>query len=174
MRASRGGHLAGCFAGPSMRGGWPQGPACWFAESWLQAEQAKMQTLDKITARIASVEVVAGQPVRLGTLEIWLDDCRYRPPEEPPEHAAFLRIYDRGYGGDAGGSDGAEAEQIFSGWMFASSPAISAMEHPVYDVTLIACSNTASTDSLLIDPDAGKPAFARRPEGDPESAHLPA
>ena len=118
------------------------------AESWLQAEQARLQTLDKITARIASVELVAGQPVRLGTLEIWLDDCRYRPPEEPPEHAAFLRIYDRGYGGDAGGSDGqAEADQIFSGWMFASSPAISAMEHPVYDVTLIACSSPASTDS---------------------------
>lgn len=111
------------------------------AESWLPAEQAKMQTLDKITARIASVEVRVGQPVRLGTLEIWLDDCRYRPPEEPPEHAAFLRIYDKGYAGQA------QAEQIFSGWMFASRPAISAMEHAVYDVTLIACSNTASTAS---------------------------
>ncbi len=111
------------------------------ADNWLPAEQAKMQTLDKITARIASVEVRVGQPVRLGTLEIWLDDCRYRPPEEPPEHAAFLRIYDKGYAAQA------QAEQIFSGWMFASSPAISAMEHAVYDVTLIACSNTASTAS---------------------------
>ena len=111
------------------------------ADNWLPAEQAKMQTLDKITARIASVDVRVGQPVRLGTLEIWLDDCRYRPPEEPPEHAAFLRIYDKGYAAQA------QAEQIFSGWMFASSPAISAMEHAVYDVTLIACSNTASTAS---------------------------
>jgi len=111
------------------------------ADNWLPAEQAKMQTLDKITARIASVEVRVGQPVRLGTLEIWLDDCRYRPPEEPPEHAAFLRIYDKGYAAQA------QAEQIFSGWMFASSPAISAMEHAVYDVTVIACSSTASTAS---------------------------
>ena len=119
------------------------------AESWLSADRARLQTLDKITARIAPVELAIGQPVRLGTLEIWLDDCRYRPPEEPPEHAAFLRIYDRGYAGQNNEQnvEQAEAEQIFSGWMFASSPAISAMEHAVYDVTVIACSSTASTAS---------------------------
>lgn len=118
------------------------------ADSWLPAGQARLQTLDKITARIAPVELAIGQPVRLGTLEIWLDDCRYRPPEEPPEHAAFLRIYDRGYGdGDSGSAGQDAADQIFSGWMFASSPAISAMEHAVYDVTLIACSSAASTAS---------------------------
>ena len=54
------------------------------------------------------------------------------PPEEPPENAAFVTIHDRGYNGQ-------DPSLIFSGWIFSSSPAVSALEHPVYDLTLLAC-----------------------------------
>lgn len=111
------------------------------AQSWLASEQAFLQTLDKITARIATVEVSLNQPVRFGTLEIELKHCAFRPPEEPPEAAAFLEIRDVGFAGDDS-QDKIDAQDkiiVFSGWMFASSPAVSSLEHPVYDVTLLAC-----------------------------------
>lgn len=107
------------------------------AQNWLSADTAQLQTLDKITARINTIEVQVNQPVRLGTLEITLAHCAYTPPEEQPEHAAFLTIADRGYAGGRGTAP--QAKQVFSGWMFASSPAISGLEHPVYDVTLLSC-----------------------------------
>ena len=110
-------------------------PISAFAKSWLTAQTVQLQTLDKITARIQTITVNIGQPVKLGTLEILLSHCAYNPPEEPPEHAAFLTITDRGYQQQSP----AQARQVFSGWMFASSPALSGLEHPVYDVTVLAC-----------------------------------
>ena len=105
------------------------------ANSWLSSEQAFLQTLDKITARIATVPVKLNQPFQFGTLEIELKHCAFTPPEVPPEAAAFLEIRDIGF------ADIEESNKItvFSGWMFASSPAVSSLEHPVYDVTLLAC-----------------------------------
>ena len=105
------------------------------ANSWLSSEQAFLQTLDKITARIATVAVTLNQPVQFGTLQIELKHCAFSPPEVPPEAAAFLEIRDVGF------VDNEESDKItvFSGWMFASSPAVSSLEHPVYDVTLLAC-----------------------------------
>ena len=105
------------------------------ANSWLSSEQAFLQALDKITARIATVPVTLNQPVKFGTLEIELKHCAFSPPEVPPEAAAFLEIRDVGF------VDNEESDKItvFSGWMFASSPAVSSLEHSVYDVTLLAC-----------------------------------
>ena len=100
--------------------------------NWQAGTGAELQTLDKITARIDSLSLLLDQPVRFGTLEITLRHCAYRPPEEPPEHAAFLEIRDLGY-------VNAEPEIVFSGWMFASSPAVSSLEHAVYDVSVTAC-----------------------------------
>ena len=105
------------------------------ANSWLSSEQAFLQTLDKITARIATVPVTLNQPFQFGTLEIELKHCAFTPPEAPPEAAAFLEIRDVGF------VDNEESDKItvFSGWMFASSPAVSSLEHSVYDVTLLSC-----------------------------------
>ena len=103
------------------------------ADSWLEASSAKLQTLDKITARISSLDVALNIPERFGTLEITVSRCAYRPPEEPPENAAFLLVRDVGH-------DSTLAPvSVFKGWVFSSSPAISGLEHAVYDVTLIAC-----------------------------------
>ena len=92
---------------------------------------AFLQGLDKITARVSKFEVPVGTPVRFGTLSIRVRDCEKSPPEEAPESAAFLEI-DEIRPGEAN-------LRVFSGWMFASSPALSALEHPVYDVTLLDC-----------------------------------
>ena len=101
--------------------------------TWLSGSKVLLQTLDKVTARIGTLPVEIGTTVRFGTLEITAHHCAYRPPEEPPEHSAFLRIKDVGY-------DKNTAPQfVFSGWMFASSPAVSSLEHAVYDVTVLAC-----------------------------------
>lgn len=90
-----------------------------------------LRGLDKITGRAIDVLAPAGVPVRFGTLTITARYCYTVPPEEPPETNAFLQIDD--------GRPGEEPKRMFSGWMFASTPALSALEHPVYDVWVITC-----------------------------------
>jgi hypothetical protein len=87
--------------------------------------------LDKVAARTAKFEVNLKQKVFYNTLIVTALACKTRPPEEPPESAAFLEIQERK-------SDGT-VQKIFSGWMFASSPALNALEHPVYDVWVVSC-----------------------------------
>ena len=72
-----------------------------------------------------------------GSLSITARHCEKNPPEEAPEAAAFLEIVDA--------KPGEAPVKLFSGWMFASSPAVSALEHPVYDVWVIDCKNTAKS-----------------------------
>ena len=94
-----------------------------------------LRGLDKITARITTFEVDETRSERFGTLRITLRRCRKNPPEETPEVVAFLEIGER--------RPGEEREaQLFSGWMFASSPALNGLEHPVYDVWVIDCRTT--------------------------------
>ena len=102
------------------------------ALTWIDGQTATLQALDKITARISTVTAPVGVSQFFGTLEITVERCAYHPPEEPPESAAFLTVHDRGY-------DGQTPQRIFAGWMFASSPAVSALEHPVYDITVLSC-----------------------------------
>ncbi len=96
-----------------------------------RAESAVLQGLDKITARISTFEAVAGEPAYFGTLEILVRRCHKTPPEEPPESAVFVEIVDV--------RPDSPSVPLFTGWMFASSPAISALEHPVYDVWVVDC-----------------------------------
>jgi len=92
---------------------------------------AVLQGLDKITARISTFETPIDQPIGFGALEITVRSCHKRPPTEPPESAAFLEIVER--------RQDEPSVRLFTGWMFASSPALSAMEHPVYDVWVLDC-----------------------------------
>jgi hypothetical protein len=92
---------------------------------------AIMQGLDKITARVSRFEVPVGKTANFFTLSILVRDCEKSAPEERPENAAFVEIYEN--------RPGEEKSRLFSGWMFSSSPALSALEHPVYDVNLLEC-----------------------------------
>ncbi|MDP7668053.1 MAG: DUF2155 domain-containing protein [Rhodospirillales bacterium] len=105
-----------------------------FAEPY---EVAVLQGLDKVTARVTEIEAPVGRTVRFGTLEIIARTCDKRPPEEPPESAAFLDIWEV--------RQGAPALSLFRGWMFASIPALSALEHPVYDVWVLDCVSASKT-----------------------------
>ena len=100
-----------------------------------------LRGLDKITARITTITVPVDVEVSFRTLRIVARSCYKRPPEEPPEVSAFLQIFELRPGDP-------ERRNLFSGWMFASSPALSALEHPVYDVWVIDCS-TSSIDGAL-------------------------
>lgn len=94
-----------------------------------------LRGLDKISARVTTVEVPVGETVEYGTLRITARYCRSNPPTEPPETRAFLEIADA--------PPDEKPTDIFSGWMFASSPALSALEHPVYDVWVLNCKMAA-------------------------------
>ncbi len=94
--------------------------------------------LDKVAARVDTVSGKVGSPVRFGTLEIVARTCVSSPPEAAPENAAFLEIYQLG---------GKDKPKIYSGWMFASSPALSALDHPVYDIWVLRCENSAISKS---------------------------
>ena len=97
-----------------------------------------LQGLDKVTARISRFEVPVGRGARFGTLNVYVDTCQDRPPTLPPESAAFLRIEDQ--------PTDEPARRIFNGWMFASSPGLNALEHPVYDVWVAACRSSQTED----------------------------
>lgn len=100
---------------------------------------ALLQGLDKVTARVSTFEAPQDKPVPFGTLEIVVRTCSKAPPEETPESTAFLEIYNV--------RPDEEPVRVFSGWMFASSPALSALEHPVYDIWIVDCINDASSAS---------------------------
>lgn len=98
---------------------------------------AVLRGLDKVTARVTTLEAPVGEAIEFGALEITVRTCDKRPPEEPPESAAFLKISES--------QEGDTQVDVFQGWMFASSPALSAMDHPVYDVWVLDCISKAST-----------------------------
>ncbi len=96
---------------------------------------AVMQGLDKITARISRFDLPVGKPANFFTLSVVVRDCERSAPEDRPENAAFVEIYEN--------RPGEEKFRLFSGWMFSSSPALSALEHPVYDLNLLECKGGA-------------------------------
>ena len=101
--------------------------------SWIDGRIATIEALDKITARISTLRVPVDEPVGFGTLSVTVRRCAFHPPEETPDDAAFLEVVDNGH------DSSKPPRAVFTGWMFASSPAVSAMQHPVYDLTLLSC-----------------------------------
>jgi len=94
---------------------------------------AQLRVLDKLVARVSRVDAPLNQEIKVGTLTITVRSCVNSQPEAPPESSAFLEITET--------RPGEQSKAIFSGWMFASSPALSALEHPVYDVWVVGCNS---------------------------------
>ena len=121
----------------------------------LEHGVAILQGLDKVTARVSPVRAPLDQPTLFGTLEVVVRACRETPPTEPPESAAFLEIRELPPASDAGRAP----VDLFAGWMFASSPAVSALEHPVYDIWVVDCAEPmASNDGVQGVPETTAPA----------------
>lgn len=95
--------------------------------------------LDKIAAHVTKFDAVKDQPTRFGALEIIVRSCDKKPPEEPPQTAAYVEI--RQVNEESGTVDPAP---IFKGWMFAESPGLNGLEHPVYDVWLNTCKTSSA------------------------------
>jgi hypothetical protein len=119
------------------------GVAILFAATSLHAADiptntAVLRALDKVTARVQTLEVPVGTPVQFGRLDILAKTCITRPPEETPESSVLLQI-DK--------TVGQTKTKIFDGWMFASSPDLSAMDDPVYDIWVLSCENRVVSKS---------------------------
>jgi hypothetical protein len=87
--------------------------------------------LDKITGRIISFEAAVNETVQFGSLQLTARVCYSRPEYENPQTTTFLDVEEV--------SSDNQYKKIFSGWMFAASPGLNAIEHPIYDVWLTDC-----------------------------------
>ncbi len=103
-------------------------PASQQPEAWQPRNTAELSVLDKVRAQPSPLTVRVGQTVPWGSLSITVRGCVTRPPNLPQDSAAFLDVTDSR-------STGAE----FHGWMLASAPALSQMEHPIYDLRVTSC-----------------------------------
>ena len=103
-----------------------------YSASWIEGNKVIIQGLDKITARIETFEIFVGHSYKFGVLDIFVKRCVFSKPIDKPESLVFLKINDN--------SDRL-SEVKFRGWMFASSPALSALQDSVYDISILACMN---------------------------------
>lgn len=92
---------------------------------------AILQGLNKVTARISQLEAPVGTSVRFGNLEIIVSRCWKSAPNERPENAAMMQIFDR--------KPDEAPVMVYNGWMFSSSPSLAGLEHPVYDIIVLDC-----------------------------------
>ena len=115
--------------------------------------------LDKITGRIISFDAAVGETVQFGALQVTPRVCYTRPPTETPNTDAFIEVDEVTLQG--------EIKRIFTGWMFASSPGLHAVEHPIYDVWLTDCKHPVIAATAPAEPvpaeQPTKPATQRRP-----------
>ena len=102
----------------------------------LKGNAVVLRPLDKVTATTEDYTVRIGDELQYGSLTVAVKHCEKKPPEDVPETYAFLQIDDLKLDGKG---DAGKQERVFSGWMLASNPAISALDHSVYDIWVIDC-----------------------------------
>jgi hypothetical protein len=106
--------------------------------------QLILRGLDKISGRSTTLVAPIGKPIHYATLTITANYCYSTPPTETPETAAFVRIDDQ--------RPDQPGRRVFSGWMYASSPGLHGMEHPLYDVWVITCKASAPGQTVAVGP----------------------
>jgi hypothetical protein len=113
-------------------------------------KKAIFSGLDKITGRIINFEEDIGETVQFGALRVKTDACYTRPATEAANTNAFVEVDEITLQG--------EVKRIFSGWMFAASPGLHGVEHPIYDIWLTDCKNPDTTVVSAAPPEPPKPA----------------
>ncbi len=103
---------------------------------------ARIQAMDKITGRVSEIDVPVNGLANFGTFSILVRKCVAKSPEETPENTAFVDVVDN--------YQTADPVNIFKGWMFSSTPALNAVEHPIYDIWLLKCYNRPQDRSKLL------------------------
>ncbi len=103
-----------------------------------------LRGLDKITGRPTTLVAPIGKPIHYATLTITVRYCYSTPPTETPETAAFVQIDDH--------RPDQPGRHVFSGWMYASSPGLHGMEHPLYDVWVITCKASEPGQTVAVGP----------------------
>ena len=141
--------------------------ACMLSPSLLLAEAIKnpiavFAALDKVTGRISHLEIPINQTVEFGALKVTPRVCDTSPPTETPHTASFVEVDETKLSG--------EVERIFTGWMFAESPGLHAVEHPVFDVWLTSCKTPSAPTSSASNQNAPAPDTAPAPDAAPAPA----
>jgi hypothetical protein len=137
----------------------------------IENARAVFAGLDKITGRTISFDARVGETVQFGALQVTARACYTRPPTEPTNTDAFVEVDEVTLQG--------EIKRIFTGWMFASSPGLHAVEHPIYDIWLSDCAQpiggpiAQSTPSPAPPSSSPPPASGRKP-GPPRVPGAPA
>lgn len=106
------------------------------AASPALAQRAVIRGLDKVTGHAEDYTLTLGRATRIGSLEVIARACQKNAPEETPEVRIYVDVFDHP---PATSEEAPERVEIFHGWLFASSPGLSAVEHPVYDIWAIDC-----------------------------------
>jgi hypothetical protein len=102
----------------------------------VQNPVAVFSGLDKVGGKITTLEVKVGEAIKFGSLVVRARICNSRPVTEEPNTTSFVEIDDVKVDGTV--------KRVFTGWMFAESPALNALEHPVYDIWLTGCQDPAA------------------------------
>jgi hypothetical protein len=110
---------------------------------------AVFAALDKVTGRVSPLEIKMGQTVAFGALKVTARACYTRPPTENPLTSAFIEVDELLLDGSA--------KRIFTGWTFAESPGIHAVEHPTFDVWLTSCKMPEAETSFGRRPNSPRP-----------------
>jgi hypothetical protein len=130
-------------------------------------KKAVFSGLDKITGRIINFDVDIGETVQFGALRVKPDACYTRPATEATNTDAFVEVEEITLQG--------EVKKIFSGWMFAASPGLHGVEHPIYDIWLTDCKGPEQTVATQVDtPQPAPPPPAPKPARRQQTARQPA
>jgi hypothetical protein len=100
------------------------------------AQRAVIRGLDKVTGHASDYTLTIGRAARVGSLEVVARSCSKSAPEETPEVRIYVEVFDNP---PAREGEESERREVFHGWLFASSPSLSAVDHPTYDIWAIDC-----------------------------------
>jgi hypothetical protein len=131
----------------------------------IENKRAVFSGLDKITGRITSFDAAVDETVQFGALRVTAHVCYTRPPTEATNTDAFVEVDEVTLQG--------EIKRIFNGWMFAASPGLHAVEHPIYDVWLTDCASPLRLAEPAVQPVPAAAAPGARPSSTPRQRQAP-